>query len=136
MNCNHNCGGQVRMPGLTQPPCPPRQPNMNQRPGSSAPCSSAGQARPGTCAQQPVMPASHHHHHGGPGPVISESSCGCGTSQVLSPSFDQNNPKFPVGMGYVPWQNWETPYPLAQALNRGTIFSALDLPFMMGRCRR
>ncbi len=112
MNCNHNCGGQVRMPGLTQPPSPPRPTNMNQ------------------------MSGPHHHHHGGPGPVISESSCGCSGNSALSPAFDQNNPKFPVGMGYVPWQNWETPYPMAQALNRGTIFSALDLPFMMGRCRR
>lgn len=44
--------------------------------------------------------------------------------------------RFPVGMGYVPWQNWETPYPMEQGFHRGTIFPSLDYPFMMGRCRR
>ena len=43
---------------------------------------------------------------------------------------------FPVGMGYVPWQNWENTYPLTQAFQRGTIFTSLDYPFIMGRCRR
>lgn len=44
--------------------------------------------------------------------------------------------RFPVGMGYVPWQAWETPYPMEQGLRRGTIFPSLDYPFMMGGCRR
>ena len=48
------------------------------------------------------------------------------------PSMD----RFPVGMGYVPMQNWEEPYPMEQGFHRGTIFPSLDLPFMMGRCRR
>jgi hypothetical protein len=39
-------------------------------------------------------------------------------------------------MGYVPWQNWETTYPLTQGYHRGTIFPSLDYPFVMGRCRR
>ncbi len=42
--------------------------------------------------------------------------------------------QFPVGMGYVPWQEWQQTYPLDQAFQRGTIFPDLDLPFMMGRC--
>ena len=41
----------------------------------------------------------------------------------------------PIGMGYVPWQQWGQTYPLERALERGTIFPELDLPFMMGRCR-
>lgn len=43
--------------------------------------------------------------------------------------------RFPVGMGYVPMQQWETPYPMDRGFHRGTIFPALDYPFMMGRCR-
>lgn len=41
--------------------------------------------------------------------------------------------RFPVGMGYVPVQKWESTYPLNRALKQGTIFPALDLEFM-GRC--
>ena len=35
----------------------------------------------------------------------------------------------PVGMCYVPFQQWETPYAENVALERGTIFPSLDLPF-------
>lgn len=44
--------------------------------------------------------------------------------------------RYPVGMGYVPTQPWETPYPLNTALMAGTIFPSLDYPFVMGRCGR
>lgn len=44
--------------------------------------------------------------------------------------------EFPIGMGYVPWQRWCQTYPMPQALERGTIFPELDLPFVMGRCQR
>lgn len=44
--------------------------------------------------------------------------------------------QYPVGMGYVPWQQWQQTYSLEQGLNRGTIFPDLDLPFVMGRCRK
>ena len=37
---------------------------------------------------------------------------------------------YPLAMAYVPWQQWQTPYGLAQ----GTIFSELDLAFDKGRC--
>lgn len=43
--------------------------------------------------------------------------------------------QYPVGMGYIPWQQWQQTYPLEQALRKGTIFPDLDLPFTMGRCR-
>ena len=43
--------------------------------------------------------------------------------------------RFPVGMGYVPMQGWETPYPMEHGFMRGTIFPSLDYPFVMGRCR-
>lgn len=36
----------------------------------------------------------------------------------------------PIGMMYVPYQKWETPYDDDLALTRGTIFPCLDLPFI------
>ena len=44
--------------------------------------------------------------------------------------------RFPVGMGYVPMQNWETSYPISHGFMQGTIFPSLDYPFMMGGCRK
>ncbi|MCM1023980.1 MAG: spore coat associated protein CotJA [Prevotella sp.] len=35
----------------------------------------------------------------------------------------------PIGMCYVPFQHWETPYAENIALERGTMFPSLDLPF-------
>ncbi|MCI8837458.1 MAG: spore coat associated protein CotJA [Hungatella sp.] len=43
--------------------------------------------------------------------------------------------QYPVGMGYVPWQQWQQTYSLEQGFMRGTIFPDLDLTFNMGRCR-
>lgn len=36
----------------------------------------------------------------------------------------------PIGMMYVPFQKWESPYEPELALSRGTIFPCLDLPFI------
>ena len=41
---------------------------------------------------------------------------------------------YPVGMGYVPWQQWQQTYSLEKGFERGTIFPDLDLTFNMGRC--
>lgn len=35
----------------------------------------------------------------------------------------------PIGMAYVPFQEWEEPYPENKALEEGTIFPSLDLKF-------
>ena len=35
----------------------------------------------------------------------------------------------PIGMAYVPWQQWRMIYEPKEALKRGTIFQELDLPF-------
>jgi len=43
--------------------------------------------------------------------------------------------QMPIGMAYVPWQQWCQTYPMEQGFRQGTIFPELDLPFMMGRCR-
>lgn len=42
--------------------------------------------------------------------------------------------QYPVGMGYVPWQQWQQTYSLEQGFKRGTIFPDLDLTFHAGRC--
>ena len=38
--------------------------------------------------------------------------------------------KTPIGMCYVPFQQWETPFAENVALEKGTIFPSLDLPFL------
>lgn len=38
--------------------------------------------------------------------------------------------KWALGMAYVPWQRWGSVYEPCKALNAGTIFPELDLPFM------
>lgn len=122
MRPNPNCCGQGNMhrpdmmPGSGRPPMPGGYPNggpmpMPMRPPVNGNC-------PGGC--------------GGPGPVRPprmpelQTESGCA-------AFDQEH--FPVGMGYVPMQGWESTYPMEQGFQRGTIFPSLDDPFMMGRCR-
>lgn len=39
-------------------------------------------------------------------------------------------PETPVGMCYVPFQQWETPYAENTALEKGTMFPSLNLPFL------
>ena len=39
----------------------------------------------------------------------------------------------PLAMAYVPMQQWERTYDLDVALDRGTIFPELDLPFCAKR---
>ena len=49
-------------------------------------------------------------------------------------AFCEDLDRFPIGMGYVPMQRWSQPSPLDEGFCRGTIFTELDLPFVMGRC--
>ena len=48
---------------------------------------------------------------------------------IYSRTADENKSVFPVGMCYVPFQQWETPYAENTALERGTMFPGLDKPF-------
>ena len=45
-------------------------------------------------------------------------------------AFDQ----FAVGMTYTPWQRWGEAYCAEKALDRGTLFPVLDMPFAGRRC--
>ena len=67
-------------------------------------------------------------------PVTTPAS-GKGTRPWYTDTTEIDFSRFPIGMGYVPLQQWKQPYSLEQGFRRGTIFPELDLPFMMGRCR-
>ena len=41
----------------------------------------------------------------------------------------------PLAMSYVPFQKWTKTYALDKALQRGTLFPELDLPFKGGMCK-
>ncbi len=74
-------------------------------------------------------------------PVSRPQSASCPTCQQ-SPYYGSWCPntgtggmeQYAVGMGYVPWQQWQQTYTLDKALEQGTIFPVLDKPFWMGRC--
>jgi hypothetical protein len=52
------------------------------------------------------------------------------TSPATENAFDQTYlGQLPLAMAYVPFQRWETLYDPNLALQRGTVFSSLDLPF-------
>ena len=42
--------------------------------------------------------------------------------------------RFAVGMTYTPWQRWGEVYCAEKALERGTLFPVLDMPFAGRRC--
>lgn len=49
--------------------------------------------------------------------------------------FEENLDRFPVGMAYVPWQNFTNVYEnLEEAYQIGTIFPELTKPFTGRRC--
>ncbi len=43
-----------------------------------------------------------------------------------------NPAKIAIAMAYVPDQVWERPYDVNEGLDRGTLFPALDKPFLGG----
>lgn len=108
-SCDCSCG----VPPTTIPPIMPRSqgcqnmnmPNMNQMP------------------TRPAMPMR---------PPTSPRNC-----MSMRPPVQPVQPmdQGSVAMAYVPCQKWGQIYSFEQALNRGTIFPELDLPFNMGRCQ-
>lgn len=56
--------------------------------------------------------------------------CGMGNSCPEQPCINMDPLQgMPLGMGYVPIQQWNQIYEPEKALGRGTIFPCLDLPF-------
>ena len=51
-------------------------------------------------------------------------------------SADLFPPQVSLAMLYVPYQRWDKLYSEEEALERGTLFRALDLPFLGGRKTR
>lgn len=62
-----------------------------------------------------------------------DSDCGCISSP--SSSFPWGE-QFPPAMAYVPMQQFKDLYDMEKGLQRGTIFSQIDLPFEIGFCAR
>lgn len=56
------------------------------------------------------------------GYIREENPCGCDS--------------FPIGMAYVPWQEFKNIYDLERGLEAGTIFAELDKPFLGRRAFR
>ena len=122
MNCSQNTGG-MRMPGRMPMSGPNLMPGSNSMPGPNP-------MMPGSPVSMPMPPM--------PGAVISPAASGgmCAREPKCSgQGSSSGREQFPVGMGYVPMQNWETPYPMEQGFRWGTIFPSLNYPFMGGRCR-
>lgn len=112
MNCG--CG----MPPTMIPDRPQIQPRMPERPMPVlSECKMGGNMMPGN-----MMPSY-------PPPMPINKKCDCPDTR---PGCLE---RYPVAMGYVPWQQWQETYCLERGLRRGTIFPDLDLPFVMGRCR-
>ena len=75
------------------------------------------------------------------GSSLASERSGCSYGQESAASYNICRPgsapseqNAMVGIGYVPWQQWECTYPLDRALFSGTIFPSLDKPFLIGRC--
>lgn len=75
----------------------------------------------------------------------SAPECGCQRESVMARDAEfscenscQKNDMgdFPIGMGYVPWQNWREIYELEKAFQAGTIFAELDKPFFGRRASK
>lgn len=52
-------------------------------------------------------------------------------------TYMQDAKPLPIAMAYVPMQGWSQTYDPSVALQRGTVFPELDMPFMAigGNCR-
>ncbi len=92
----------------------------------------------------------HHHHHPAPPPCgtiqprqtapsrTTQSTCAPKPAVppcAVKPARPADNWKnMPVGMTYVPWQEFGTPMDTCAGYQKGTIFPCLDYPFYVGGC--
>lgn len=97
--------------------CPPWQ-NMNPEQNQAVQPGCPAAAEPGPVPR----PEPRNSTEESPNPPASDSEC----------PIDFSN--YPVGMAYVPMQQWGKTYDLDTGFSRGTIFPDLDLPFLAGRC--
>lgn len=103
-----------------------RRPDM-RRPGCSAPCNNGRRPSCGCQADQGNCPAAMPCH----------GACGNVSPKEAAYELERTRndmPGFQLAMAYVPWQCWGDQYCCDEALQRGTIFPALDFPFLIGRC--
>ena len=122
-----------------------RRMNLSQSPGcgcgssqSSGCGSSQSFGRPG-CSCGSSQTSERPGCSCGSSQVSERSGCSCGQESAASynicrPGSAPSEQNAMVGIGYVPWQQWECTYPLDRALFSGTIFPSLDKPFLIGRC--
>ena len=58
---------------------------------------------------------------------------GCSNNNCINGGYSNNNCRemknYPIGMAYVPWQEWKNVMPAKEGICYGTIFSELVLPF-------
>lgn len=65
-------------------------------------------------------------------PLMSTPPCGCNPCNCVDNTASLQNDQLrglALGIGYVPWQQWECVYNVEEGLSRGTIFPSLDFPF-------
>lgn len=68
-----------------------------------------------------------------------KQDCGCNQEVKQSCGCKDNilwGEDYPIGMAYVPCQNFGNLYEMDKALQVGTIFVELDKPFTVGNCAR
>lgn len=53
----------------------------------------------------------------------------CNKDNILRPENMETERKMPLGISYVPWQEFAKMYDPLKALHSGTAFPELDLPF-------
>jgi len=75
---------------------------------------SPGNMTPSGCGPSVQMPG---------GGTSKDWNCGCNGG-------NNNIEQFTIAMSYVPWQQFGEVYPLDRGFHIGTIFPALDLPFL------
>ncbi len=77
---------------------------------------------------------------------LDDCDCSCGCSDTVCNGSDGNWQQppcmigrdfenWPLAMAYVPMQPWEKTYGPEEALQAGTVFPGLDLPFLGGMKR-
>lgn len=109
--------------------------NMNQRPGNCSQDCNANSVRNmnmGDRRSRGNMSGNAFARRTSSMPMRSNTSYSCNSCNCVDDASSIQNDALhgmALGMGYVPWQEWECVYNIDEGLSRGTIFPSLDLPF-------